>query len=290
MSNNQVVREFVIPDGIGAQFWRKIYAMSYAKYNGLYFQETPITNFLIHESDNVTNEEEKQKLISDFYKFINMPWPKINQDILSACSDYPGIGAGATDTQGRFVGSQEFLSCASEFNTVNEKDNSIVIHIRRGNVIKENPRWIDDSVYVGVLKNIEKIKSKYSLVDPDVIILTDAPDEDKMYKPINNEESLKWRQPYLHANENGEYLLKSVNFKLLKSEYPNLKIVNNLSTYDSFLLMLRANVLVVSKSAFSMTAGVLSKNNVIAVDSAYFGLFSTLSGLVDPNGNISFLQ
>ncbi len=290
MNSNQIVKEFVIPDGIGAQFWRKVYAMSYAKYNGLFFEETPVTNFLIHESDRITTEEEKTQLINSFYSTINIPWPKLEKSLIDSCEINKDVGAGATLTQGTHVGSQEFLSCARSFSNIDITDNSIVIHIRRGNVIQENPRWIDDSVYINIIKNIDKIIDRYSMENPDVIILTDAPDEDKLYKPINSSESLKWNQPYLHANENGEYVIKSFNFDILRNEYPKLKVANNLSTYDSFLLMLRAKVLIVSRSAFSRTAGVLSKNNVIAVDSAYTGTFSTLAGLVDPNGNISFLQ
>jgi hypothetical protein len=290
MKSNEIVREFVIPDGIGAQFWRKVYAMAYAKYNNLFFDEFPVTNFLIHESDKINSEEEKQEVIKNFYKAIDVPWPKVSKEITDNFKIHAGVGMGSIETQGTFIGSQEFLSCAKSFNNISETDNSIVIHIRRGNVVEHNPRWIDDSLYVNLLKNIQTIKDKYHMGNPEIIILTDAPDEDKTYKPINSEEALKWNQPYLHANENGEYPIKSFNFDILRNEYPNLKVVNNLGTYESFLIMLRAKVLIISRSAFSKAAGALSKNNVIALDSAYHDYFSGLSGIVDSNGNISFTQ
>ena len=55
------VKEYVLMDGIGAQLWRKIYAMSYAKHNSLVFEDTPITDFLVHESDKINNDEEKKR-------------------------------------------------------------------------------------------------------------------------------------------------------------------------------------------------------------------------------------
>lgn len=280
------VKEFVIGDGIGAQIWRKVYAMAYAKHYSLDFDDTPITNFLIHESDQISTDEEKNKMILNFASIIDNPWADIdfsNKDEYYLCDS---IGAGLAETQG-IVQNKDFIKAATSFNKIKDCDNSIVIHIRRGNVIKENPRWIDEHVYINLFKNINLIVKKFNMQDPDIIVLTDAPDEDKTYVPIDDYQKNLWNQPYLYEDENGGYITKSFNFDVLKKEFPKLKVVNRLNTFDSFLLMLKAKVLVVSRSAFSQSAGMLSHNNVIDMFDCVNG-FANSKGCIDKNGNISF--
>jgi len=282
------VKEYILPDGIGAQLWRKIYAMSYAKHNNLVFEDTPVIDFLIHESDKISTEEEKQELINKLFSIVHNPWKDLdfsnNQDYV-LCTD---VGAGLQDSQG-IRSTSEFLKSATEFNNITDCDNSIVIHIRRGNVTKENPRWIDEIVYINLLKNINIIVEEFKINNPQVIILTDAPDEEKHYTPIGDSQKEMWLQPYLNPNESGSYVTTSLNFESIKDVYPDIKIVNNLSTYDSFLLMLKAKVLVVSRSAFSQSAGLLSKNNVFEMSGCFNG-FKNASGLIDSNGGITFYK
>ena len=275
-------------DGIGAQLWRKLYAMSYAKHNSLVFEDTPITDFLVHESDKINNDEEKKELISKLVSVIHNPWKDID---FSNDQDYilcDKVGAGIPESQGMITPS-EFTLSATDFNSITDCDNSIVIHIRRGNVTKENPRWINDEVYINILKNINLIIEEFKIDKPQVIILTDAPDEEKYYTPIGDSQKQMWSQPYLNPNESGSYITTSLNFESIKDVYPDIKIVNNLSTYDSFLLMLKAKVLVVSRSAFSQSAGLLSKNNVFEMSGCFNG-FKNASGLIDSNGGITFYK
>lgn len=282
------VKEYVLMDGIGAQLWRKLYAMSYAKHNSLVFEDTPITDFLVHESDKINNDEEKKELISKLVSVIHNPWKDID---FSNDQDYilcDKVGAGIPESQGMITPS-EFTLSATDFNSITDCDNSIVIHIRRGNVTKENPRWINDEVYINILKNINLIIEEFKIDKPQVIILTDAPDEEKYYTPIGDSQKQMWSQPYLNPNESGSYITTSLNFESIKDVYPDIKIVNNLSTYDSFLLMLKAKVLVVSRSAFSQSAGLLSKNNVFEMSGCFNG-FKNASGLIDSNGGITFYK
>ena len=275
-------------DGIGAQLWRKLYAMSYAKHNSLVFEDTPITDFLVHESDKINNDGEKKELISKLVSVIHNPWKDID---FSNDQDYilcDKVGAGIPESQGMITPS-EFTLSATDFNSITDCDNSIVIHIRRGNVTKENPRWINDEVYINILKNINLIIEEFKIDKPQVIILTDAPDEEKYYTPIGDSQKQMWSQPYLNPNESGSYITTSLNFESIKDVYPDIKIVNNLSTYDSFLLMLKAKVLVVSRSAFSQSAGLLSKNNVFEMSGCFNG-FKNASGLIDSNGGITFYK
>jgi hypothetical protein len=282
------VKEFIIGDGIGAQVWRKLYAMSYAKHNNLVFEDTPIIDFLIHESDNIKTQEEKILLIEKFSKLIENPWKDVdfsNTEEYSLCEE---IGAGLPNSQG-IAQDNSFVCSAVDFNKIKDSENSIVIHVRRGNVIKENPRWIDENVYVNIFKNIKEIMERFEMNNPRVIILTDAPDEEKIYIPIDDYQKSLWNQQYLYPNEDGGYITKSFNFDILRKEYPDLEVINKLNTFDSFLLMLRAKVLIVSKSAFSQSAGMLSHNNVIDIYGHING-FANSKGYVDESGTITFYK
>ena len=253
-------------DGIGAQLWRKIFYMSYAKYYNILFEDTPITDFLIHESDKVYNEEEKVKFLEKFNTILNNPWKDIdfsNKDNFIV-SDKVGLGyqknAGIVDYP------WPFLDVAKEFSTIEQTENNVVIHIRRGNVIPENPRWVDESVYVDMLKRLPNTLEKLNIVPDRVIILTDAPDTNKKFKPINQNQLDKWKQDYLHKDENDSFETTSINFELLKDAYPGIEILNNLDTYTAFTMMVMARLLIPGRSAFSQAAGLLSKNTVLSID------------------------
>jgi len=290
MTNKQeVVKEFIIEDGIGAQLWRKVYAMSYAKHNNLLFEDKPITDFLIHESDKVFTEEDKKDFIKNFTEIIINPWAEIDFSDKDNFFISKEIGAGIPETQGILTERKDFTKNAPEFSNVSETDNNVVIHIRRGNVIKENPRWIDEEVYLKMLKDLPKMLNILKFSPERVIVLTDASNSNKKYKPISELQSKKWDQPYLYANENGEFETTSLNFDELRKAYPGVEIINNLNTQDSFKLMLKAKLLIVSRSAFSQVAGLLSKNYVIDMFDSHNG-FANSVAKVERNGNIVVLN
>jgi hypothetical protein len=269
MDKQEVVKEVFLQDGIGAQLWRKLYLMSYAKYYNLLFEDTPITDFLIHESDKVHSEEEKIEFINKFNTIIKNPWEDIdfsNQDNF-VLSEKVGLGYEKLHLNaGIAPGPWPFLEVAKEFSTIEQTENNVVIHIRRGNVIPENPRWVDESVYIEMLKKLPDFLKKINFVPDRVIILTDAPDSNKKFKPINQNQLDKWRQPYLHKDENNSFDTISLNFELLKDAYLGIEILNSLDTYTAFTMMVMAKVLITGRSAFSQSAGLLSKNTVLSVD------------------------
>lgn len=269
MDKQEVVKEVFLQDGIGAQLWRKLYLMSYAKYYNLLFEDTPITDFLIHESDKVHSEEEKIEFINKFNTIIKNPWEDIdfsNQDNF-VLSEKVGLGYEKLHLNaGVAPGPWPFLEVAKEFSTIEQTENNVVIHIRRGNVIPENPRWVDESVYIEMLKKLPDFLKKINFVPDRVIILTDAPDSNKKFKPINQNQLDKWRQPYLHKDENNSFDTISLNFELLKDAYLGIEILNSLDTYTAFTMMVMAKVLITGRSAFSQSAGLLSKNTVLSVD------------------------
>lgn len=282
----EVVKEFIIEDGIGAQLWRKIYAMSYAACYGLPFQDRPITDFLIHESDKVFNEEQKKQFIKNFSSLIKNPWENFDFSDSSNFVLCDKVGAGLPESQGVMNPYGNFTNIAPIFSNINGTNNEVVIHIRRGNVIKENPRWIDENVYVNLVRSVPEILNMLNISVEQISIITDAVDSNKTYKPINNNEDSKWNQPYLVKDENGEFPLTTINFELLTSAANNVKVYNDLSTYDAFIKMAKAKVLIVSRSAFSQAAGLLSKNIVIDMFDSYNGFMGS-RGIVNRNGTIS---
>lgn len=281
----EVVKEFIMQDGIGSQMWRKIYAMSYAKHYNLLFQDTPITDFFIHESDRINNEEDKIKVINQFTSIINNPWSDINFNNESTflCDK---VGAGLPQSQGIILETKDFTKCAPSFSNINEVSEDLVIHIRRGNVIKENPRWIDEEVYLNLIKSIPLVLDKLNISVNQICIITDAPDSNIKYKPISDNQKNKWAQPYLNTDENGQFPITTINFDLLKSANSNLKIYNKISPHEAFLKMIKAKILIVSRSSFSQAAGLLSKNKVIDMFNSH-NQFMGSSGIVNPNGSIT---
>jgi hypothetical protein len=290
----EVVQEFRTTDGLGAMIWKKVYAMSYAYRHKLLFQDTPFEWFLVHESDRVNNREEYKFIMNQFNQLLFNPWSDINFDKITDkfISKRIGKGLGTTHHGPGFVEKIGFLLDAPIFNKVkNDDTNNIVIHLRRGNAIPENPRYHADEFYINLLSQITMLFDKFNMGTPEVIICTDAPDTPKTFKP-NDElsqtdsfgQAWMWNQPYLHKDENGEYPVTSANFDEFRKVYPSVKIVNTLSTYDSFLLMLRAKVLITANSAFSQSAGLLSHNRVISINDA---VYRNRVGRLDNSGNIS---
>jgi hypothetical protein len=278
MNKSEVVKECFMPDGIGAQLWRKIYVMSYAKYYNLLFENTPITDFLIHESDKVYSEEEKNKFLEKFNTILKNPWQDVdfsNKDNFFL-SEKVGLGySNIYGDAGLIKMPWPFLEVAKEFSTIEKTENNVIIHIRRGNVIPENPRWVEESVYIDMLQILPDFLKKIEVVPDRVIILTDAPDTNKKYKPINQHQLNKWQQGHLYKDENDSFEITSINFELLKNAYPGVEILNNLDTYTAFNMMVMAKVLITGRSAFSQSAGLLSKNTVVSIDN-YSSVFKNI--------------
>lgn len=260
----KVVEEFHTTDGIGAMLWKKIYAMCYAyKYN-LLFKDKPFNWFLIHPSDNAEDERVYYDILYKFNHLLYNPWKEINFKMFEweLCKE---VGEGA-DPPG-FANHFDFLLEAPVFNkTPQDNSNNIVIHLRRGNAVHKNPRHTPEAVYVNILNQIDYIAKQQQIINPRVILLTDAPDLDTSYMPSRNDikQYNMWHQPWLDQNEKGEWPLISVDWKTIVDAYPSIIIENKMSTYDSFMLMLNAKLLIPAYSAFSQSAGLLTHNKVLA--------------------------
>lgn len=262
----EVVKEFPTDDGLGAMLWKKIYAMSYAKYHNKLFEDTPFKWFLIHSSDKVKSEDDPKyaEMLEKFNNILLNPWKDIDFDSIPDKTLCPHIGLGWSHPPG-IIHETDFLDYAPAFNKFSDTvHNSIVIHIRRGNAVPENPRYTEDEFYFNLLKDIPKIIEDLQLDNPRVIITTDATNGE-LYTPVGEKQKMFNCQPFLYKDEFGRYPTTGIDIDLLKSAYPNIEIIDDLDTYDAFILMLTAKVLIVGSSSFSQSAGLLSTNMVIAM-------------------------
>lgn len=262
----EVVKEFPTDDGLGAMLWKKIYAMSYAKYHNKLFEDTPFKWFLIHSSDKVKSEDDPKyaEMLDKFNNILLNPWKDIDFDSIPDKTLCPHVGLGWPWEPG-INGETDYLQSAPEFNKFSDTvHNSIVIHIRRGNAVPENPRYTEDKFYFNLLKDIPKIIEDLQLDNPRVIITTDATNGE-LYTPVGEKQKMFNCQPFLYKDEFGRYPTTGIDIDLLKSAYPNIEIIDDLDTYDAFILMLTAKVLIVGSSSFSQSAGLLSTNMVIAM-------------------------
>jgi hypothetical protein len=287
----EVVREWKTTDGIGAMLWKKLYAMSFAYRNKLLFQNTPFSWYFIHEPDRVNTQEEFKITLDLFNNLLYDPWSEINFKNIPDLVLNKEVGIGNPAPPG-FTTYTDFLLDTPIFNKIkNNNDNNIVIHMRRGNAVQENPRHTSDDFYVNLLSQIHKIPKAFNLDNPNIILCTDAPNEAKTYKPINQEQNNIWYQPHLNPEENGEYKIISADFDKFREVCPQLQIVNNLHVYDSYLLLLKAKVLFTANSAFSQSAGLLSHNRVFGMPpkegiSTEYNIFKNKAGTLDSEGNI----
>lgn len=262
----KVVRENKVVDGIGAMMLRKFEAMTYAEMNDAIFIDRPLINFMIHPSDKIYRQSEKINFLN---KFSNL------YKIQDKWADYQNLKESEIedifDTSGNLVSISPFSHmqyCINKFINIDYKEtNNIVFHIRRSNVVQDNWRWIDEYEYINIIKNhIDTLTSKFRIYDPNIIILTDSVKNQNSYKPLGargGREWWKWNQEWLVEDENGNFPLTSIDFDLIKKELPDVKIVSDMDTFDSLMLMANAKVLFQSRSAFSKLAGLLSKNIVI---------------------------
>lgn len=323
----EVVKEFITKDGIGAMLWKKLYSMSYCYRHKVLFHNTPFDWFFVHESDHITTKEQYIDTLNKFNSLLYNPWADIDFDNLKdyTLSDRVGLGAGNSMWGPGFIEETDFLLDAPVFNKhYFDNNNNIVIHLRRGNAIPENPRYVEDEFYLNVLSNIHKVIEKFKLDNPNIIICTDAADHPTTYKPIPDlsadikvtrvfhkndvkcpkdklyhveeyenglDQKWLWGQSFLYPDANGEYPVTSANFDEYRKVCPQVVIQNKLSTYDSFLLMLKAKVYITSNSAFSQCAGLLSHNKVIGMCyrrgmSAVYNKFKNQVGVLSETGDI----
>lgn len=262
----KAVRENKVVDGIGAMMLRKFEAMTYAEINDAIFIDTPLINFMIHPSDKIYRQSEKINFLNKFsnlYK-IQDKWAVYQNLKEFEIEDI-------FDTSGNLIKISTFSQmkyCINKFINIDYKEtNNIVFHIRRSNVVQDNWRWIDEYEYINIIKNhIDTLTSKFSIYDPNIIILTDSVKNKNSYKPLGvrgGREWWKWSQEWLVEDKNGNFPLTSIDFDLIKKELPDVEIVSDMDTFDSLMLMANAKVLFQSRSAFSRLAGLLSKNIVI---------------------------
>jgi len=236
-------------DGLGAQYQRVVGIIALAiEYNCIYVH-TPLDKIEFVHSKEYLAEIEKYFQIKNNYtnvdqikfdKVISIICPK-EEDILSNFNN-PGntlikicVPYDILDKNTKlYYKAIDFLKIIKEKKEIFNEDNiiKIAIHIRRGDVSfdKNTSRYIPIDYYI---KIINSLKKKYK--NSKIYILTEI-----------NENNL---------NE----------FKIFKN-YKNVIVFPNLDTLYTLEFLIKADVLVISKSSFSYLAGLYNNNIVYYID------------------------
>lgn len=249
---------------------------------------------MIHESDKIENEDQYQQALIQFNNILYDPWANINFSKIPnlVLSKKIGQGLGITPFGPGFIREKNFLLNAPIFNKAITDNNNVVIHLRRGNASAENPRHTEDEFYLNLLSQMNKLFNQLNINPSEVIVCTDAPSQIKTFEPKKDQRPL-WNQRYLIPNKDGKFPVFSANFNEFLKVFPKLKIYNDLCTYDSFMLMVKARVLITSNSSFSQSAGLLNHNMVIGHFvkdgiTSFYNTFKNKVGTVDNKGNFIF--
>ena len=242
-----------LADGIGGQFCRKLDAFAYAKRMGYEYYHRPISDVMWHPGDcfDLSSNKEKQKFINELNKFFEYKNADVPADLVQEAPMKIGMVPGS-----------EMISTRGLLKKL-PMQKKIVIHVRRGNIVQDqtaNPRYISDEAYRKLFLHLETIIKDFRLNDHEIVVLTDGPIDEPQY--IQTPDHEYWRTQ-VGMNVDGEVTkLEPLNTKILN---PNLKytIINDICSLDAIRLMLSANWLIPSFSAFSTFVAVGGHYNVI---------------------------
>lgn len=230
-----------LPDGIGSQIIRKISAIYYCELHGHTYIHRPIQELMWHPGDcfDIEDEKQKAKVIKQINMLITPPIQELpkTEKLLTVPTAFD-IPKNSNSYKIKF------------FKKLPMKKR-IVIHVRRGNIVADqsiNPRYISDEAYRKFFLHLEKIIQDFKLQDREIVVLTDG--------PINFKETIKtpdhnfWKNQSGMGVEGDTATLIPFNTSILNK---NLKytVLNNLCAVEAMELMLSAEWLFASYSAFS---------------------------------------
>lgn len=201
-------------EGFGAMYQGLIFGFAHCKKNNIKYLHTKLTT--IHHGANVKLANELIGM--NHYEPANNNTPKLdyNRDIW-----------GREDID-NLLTTDILKEIRDNYNGYESLKEVVCIHIRRGDLIKNNPhyqkRWDDLEQYIPV---IEYFKKEYG------------------YKIVICSESNRKK------------------LSLLTDMFPDIE-VNNMNTLDTFKFMTNCKVLFIARSSFSYVAGMLNKNIVYA--------------------------
>lgn len=272
----------MLPDGLGAQFQRIITIKALSENLNCSFENTGIKDF-DEAVFNQIDQNSKINIINSWYELINVSGDKPKRAITINFNPTSYLHLLLLRTITRFMPFKIRLRIALPNIIVDKypevynfcknylklekiqhtKPIRVVVHIRRGEVLLSQfrDRYLPFEHYEKILQNLtnyfETFKIEYSLS-----ILMESisnPILDRQNEKVVRSLELDPNNPYLVKLSNGSFLLKDELIQ--ESRFPLLsrgELVRNNNPLHDFGLMCVADVLIISKSSFSFSAGLLN--------------------------------
>lgn len=283
-----------LTDGFGAQVLRQVGIFSLAKFLGCSYLHSPIKETIEEFAHNVKSEEELDSLmekVNDFFELPSDPAP-LNFDKVLTFRDV-GIRKLLVclfryrfSTQNVLIRILLPFGCTNRLPSMNKiavrhirkrnasrfsehTRNEIVVHVRLGygqrTPVAENvpPRYLPLEYYVKVLRKVIDKNSNDS-VSYKALIHTDLAPTETTWKPTAKrlEQNRRFGEKVGIA---GDIFIQGTNISNQFEDIPQLitEIKHCDDFFTTFLDMACADVLIVSRSAFSYLAGLFNEATVI---------------------------
>lgn len=271
-----------LQDGVFAQIQRQLAIYSISKSLHFRFIYSPIIDLIVTQLDNFQNESEIKKFINkinnnfrlpsssnfeDFDRVIDIEIPSVfylfrvkfkyftsNKKILVRITNPYKI------MENYPISYKPSVEAFKKLKKINDLEgNFIVAHIRRGISLDHvSPgegisRMLNEEYYLEVLNKISTETSSFLKL----IILTDAPESDFLYEPINKDYS-KWNQ-YEAYKRGRKVLIQGHKFALINEMYKGeVVVIRGGDLLQAFNFMKNAKFLIMSRSSMSYVGAVLN--------------------------------
>ena len=252
--------------GLGSQLLSKITAIAYCKYNNYTYVHKEWDNIIHRIGHNYHNKDSFESEIEKYFNLgeNNLLYENIDNNI--NLIKYNKINE-VTDNPNKYF-TQDFINNLQEKfyknhkEYINNTDNTIVnIHIRRGDAMllnnKEKKRcYHPDFGYFNYEDNKNILKDTLEFGDnhPGRII------SNNIYIDLMNKIKKRYKNVCFNIISQG----KNEDFEDIISIFPDCKLYLNCDLIKTFELLINNDILLVGKSSLSYTAGLYSKNLVIA--------------------------
>ena len=276
-----------LQDGFFAQTQRILAIISLAKFLKFDYLHSPILDLTITQLDEFQSEQEVAKFLEKSEKIFNFP-PHDSKPTFSAIYNFgiPKITDLLLIKIKYFFSKKNVLvkivnpyriiekfpsiynvtqSVQNEFNTGNsQKHQMIVAHVRRGiNIHHVTPgenseRILDENYFIDLIRKIIRVNPRIT----ELIILTDAPENDFFYKPIAKDND-KWEEfNYLKSSDG--VLIQGHRFEQIIASFPgSTTIIRGGDIFQALELIRSADYFLMSRSSMSFVGALLNKSGVI---------------------------
>jgi hypothetical protein len=283
----------LIEDGLGAQLQRQFSILALANYLNVNFISQPIKQIAIHPLDAFKTPEEMKFLLVTINKLFMFEKPNFparlevlhvkkldlkiilkvflkvllfkKEYVLQLCEVYKLVDCNPEIYRSIKKIDEDLQKRIFKINNLKKFD--ICVHIRQGvggGLIypgQKIPRELDLFYFLSLLK---KLNPK----DKDILILTDAPTDDYVFRPHEDQIHL-WED--LPNFSNGVIKIKGQKIKeFFESHGIKIEIINGGDLLSSLLLMIECDILIMSQSSFSYVAALLNNKAEIFYPTSFW--------------------